>query len=404
MSEDQGKEDYGARKGEKMGMIVGSEAHPKPTHLVDEMSWGDLHNFNNRTFEWDKLVDRLFEQHQTIKKFKRQGLQGERESDDSEEYPKIRFDIPMIKHLLGQDKKIPKKVIGNFLRQGFPQELLDQISKRAIELSQAEALQAATEFHNTSSHAWVCHEGRLWTYFQESVTHQTVVDWDDEGNTVMEEVNGVQQPKTKKILAKETRRIAMGICKCWYAGPVGLECNTCKQAFVILRTTSREVTAGENGYDYYWAENHCVNPYEMVRLVHSDLYHNWAVFDGEDLPLCSELASKADDTWPYDLESMLNRRNKKYEQEILPSKVAWEMIQYNLPVDLAQFCDTFHCGMHVAKMCFAHLGLNVQAFEEQYDEIFGKGEFAKRQASKRVKDTARKRDYAKHKGEDLEEY
>ena len=45
-----------------------------------------------------------------------------------------------------------------------------------------------------------------------------------------------------------------------------------------------------------------------------------------------------------------------------------------------------------------------QAFEEQYDEIFGEGEFAKRRATYflrasltanpyRVKDTARKRDY-----------
>ena len=63
----------------------------------------------------------------------------------------------MIKHLLGQDEKVPKEVIGNFLRQGFPQELLNQISKRAIEMSQADASQAAIDFHNTSSAAWIPH-------------------------------------------------------------------------------------------------------------------------------------------------------------------------------------------------------------------------------------------------------
>ena len=70
-----------------------------------------------------------------------------------------------------------------------------------------------------------------------------------------------------------------------------------------------ETTTRENDYDYFWPEKHCVSPYEMVRLVHSDLYHNYCVFDGEDLLLCSELAAKADDTWPFDLNYMMNRRN-----------------------------------------------------------------------------------------------
>ena len=58
-----------------------------------------------------------------------------------------------------------------------------------------------------------------------------------------------------------------------------------------------------------------------------------AVFDGEDLPLCSKLAAKADDTWPYDLSYMKNRHNKKYEVTIVPSTIAWELIQYNMPVE-----------------------------------------------------------------------
>ena len=77
----------------------------------------------------------------------------------------------------------------------------------------------------------------------------------------------------------------------------------------------------------------------MVHLVHSsDLYHNYAIFDGEDLPLCSDLATKADNAWPFDLSQMMNRRNKKYEETIVPSTVAWEseLIRYNLPVDLTQ--------------------------------------------------------------------
>ena len=91
------------------------------------------------------------------------------------------------------------------------------------------------------------------------------------------------------------------------------------------------------------------------------------------------------------------------EETIVPSTVAWELIRYNMPVDLSQFCDTFQCGMTITRECFAHLGLKNQAFEGQYDEIFGEGEFAKRRATYlrasltanpyRVKDTARKRDY-----------
>ena len=45
-----------------------------------------------------------------------------------------------------------------------------------------------------------------------------------------------------------------------------------------------------------------------------------------DLPLCLELAAKADDTWPFNLSYMMNGRNKKYEETIVPSTVAWELI------------------------------------------------------------------------------
>ena len=119
----------------------------------------------------------------------------------------------------------------------------------------------------------------------------------------------------------------------------------------------------------------------MVRLVHSDLYHNYAVFDREDLPLCSELAAKADDTWPFNLSSMMNHCNKKYEETIVPSTVAWKLIRYNMPVDLAHFCNMFQCGMTITRECFTHLGLKSQAFEGQYDEIYGEGELAKCRAT-----------------------
>ena len=73
------------------------------------------------------------------------------------------------------------------------------------------------------------------------MVHKTIIEKDDNGNTIMEGIDGVQCPKSKVVLAKDsTRHIAMGICKCWYAGPVGLECNTCKQAFIILQTTCHE--------------------------------------------------------------------------------------------------------------------------------------------------------------------
>ena len=58
----------------------------------------------------------------------------------------------------------------------------------------------------------------------------------------------------------------------------------------------------------------------MVHLVHSDLYHNYAIFDGEDLPLCSDLVTKADDDWPFDLSKMMDRRNKKYKETIVTWK------------------------------------------------------------------------------------
>ena len=84
-------------------------------------------------------------------------------------------------------------------------------------------------------------------------------------------------------------------------------------------------------------------------------------------------------------------------------KITFSPALMNLPVDLAQFCEKFQCGMTITRECFAHLGLKNQAFEGQYDEIFGEGEFAKRRAvysrasltdnPYRVKDTARKRDY-----------
>ena len=143
------------------------------------------------------------------------------------------------------------------------------------------------------------------------------------------------------------------------------------------------MTSGEDSYNYFWPEKHCISPHDMARLVHSDLYHNYCVFDEEDLPLCSELAAKADDTWCFNLNYMMDCRNKKYEDTIVPSTVAWwELIRYNLPVDLGQFCDTFHCGMVITKECFAYLGLKNHAFEEQYNELFGTGEFAKRRAAK----------------------
>ena len=128
-----------------------------------------------------------------------------------------------------------------------------------------------------------------------------------------------------------------------------------------------------------WADT-CINPFEMVKLMHPDLYHDQCVHDGEDLPLCSELAKKFDGDWCFDNDKMSKRHNRKYEDSICPSEVAYEMIMFNMKVDLEQFCETFQCQTKVARDCFAHLGLLNPEFEEKYDLLFGEGEFEKRTA------------------------
>ena len=180
--------------------------------------------------------------------------------------------------------------------------------------------------------------------------------------------------------------------------PIGLECTLCKQAFLI--TNTKRIECGdEDTYNMLWPKV-CVSPWEMVKLIHPDLFHDMCVHDGENLPLCSELAATVDDGWCFDNQAMSNNRNKKYEQEICPTEVAWEMIQYNMKVDLAQFSVTFQCPIAAAKQCFAHLGLMKPLFEEQYDILFGEGEFERRNAIAnrpervRAKQTARKRQYA----------
>ena len=60
-----------------------------------------------------------------------------------EEGKPIRFSIAMVKQLLIQQKDIPREVVENILGQRFPQELLQEIADRAIQLSQADTLQAA---------------------------------------------------------------------------------------------------------------------------------------------------------------------------------------------------------------------------------------------------------------------
>ena len=118
----------------------------------------------------------------------------------------------------------------------------------------------------------------------------------------------------------------------------------------------------------------------MVRLQHSaDLYHNMCIHDGEDLPLCSKLAAKVGDTWCFDIDEMDRHHNcNYYEAKICPSEVAWDLIKYNMKVDLQQFCHAFQCGMPITKRCFEHLGLKNPAFEEQCDQLFGEGRFEER--------------------------
>ena len=70
-----------------------------------------------------------------------------------------------------------------------------------------------------------------------------------------------------------------------------------KQTYLNIRRYGS--TSGEDMYNNFWADT-CINPLEMVKLMHSDLYHDQCVHDGEDLPLCSELAARVDDDWCFD--------------------------------------------------------------------------------------------------------
>ena len=173
-----------------------------------------------------------------------------------------------------------------------------------------------------------------------------------------------------------------------------MECSICKGAFLIL-FTKRKYEG--DGYDNWWP-GACINPYDMVRLMHSNVYHDLCVHDGEDLPLCLELAAAVDDDWCFDNQKMATRRNRKYEESICPSEVAYDMVMFNMKVDLEQFRKTFQCQTKVARDCFAHLGLTNPTFEDQYDLLFGAGEFSRRneaqKSSARNKDTERKRGYA----------
>ena len=96
------------------------------------------------------------------------------------------------------------------------------------------------------------------------------------------------------VLAISNRCIGMGTCMgCKHAGPIGMECTLCKQAFLIMTTKLKEC-GDEDRYNWFWPDA-CVSPLEMVKLMHPDLYHDQCVHDGEDLPLCSELAARVDD-------------------------------------------------------------------------------------------------------------
>ena len=73
--------------------------------------------------------------------------------------------------------------------------------------------------------------------------------------------------------------------------------------------------------------------------------------------------------------------------------MAHRLVLWNVKVNLERFCDTFKCGTAIARRCFAHVGLRNPQFKDQYDLLFGKGEFKKRTALK-SNNTAQKRQYA----------
>ena len=107
-------------------------------------------HFVSRSFSWTGTVDRLFDMHKVINDQKEKGLAGEKGKP-------IRFNIAMVKELLMQQKDIPREVVENILGQGLLDKLIQEIADRAIQLSQADTLQAACNFYNTSGSAWQQH-------------------------------------------------------------------------------------------------------------------------------------------------------------------------------------------------------------------------------------------------------
>ena len=106
---------------------------------------------------------------------------------------------------------------------------------------------------------------------------------------------------------------------------------------------------------------------------------NGCVHDGRDILFCYKPAAIADD-WCFHNDKMSISFNRKYKDEICPSDVAHRMVSWNMKVNIEQFCDTFKCGTAISRRCFAQVGLRNPAFKDQYNLLFGKGEFEKRTA------------------------
>ena len=90
-----------------------------------------------------------------------------------------------------QRKKIPTEVVENFMKQGFPEGLMHQIVGQAIELSQADTLQAVCNFCSTSKLAWQEHKHRMYWYNKKEIGQKTAFIKGDDGMPICDDLTVV---------------------------------------------------------------------------------------------------------------------------------------------------------------------------------------------------------------------
>ena len=110
---------------------------------------------------------------------------------------------------------------------------------------------------------------------------------------------------------------------------------------------------------YCWPNGYCINPFDMVQLVHSSVFHNYCVHDGTENPLCLTIAT---DTWWSSIDEIMTSRNKKYKGIICGTEVVTEMIHFGMPIDIEMFVKTFDCHEFAVRSCIRKEGLKSKMY------------------------------------------